>query len=99
MWWTRRQQVSVILTIYAVGLILFVLFHWESVLCGTVHIDFLPVHNVHPMSLVGLCLFMVWFFAVTRALALEFVWWKFPQNQCSEFMLCQCRCDVSCGHG
>ena len=53
MWWTCRQRVSMILTIYAVGLVLFILFHWESVLCGTVHIDFLPFHNVHPMSLVS----------------------------------------------
>ena len=35
-----------------------------------IHIDFLPFHNVHPMSLVGSCLFMVWFWlAVPRALA------------------------------
>ena len=27
----------------------------ESLLCGTVHIDFLPFHNVHPMSLVCPC--------------------------------------------
>ena len=39
-----------ILIIYAVGLILFILFHWKSVLFDTVHIDFLPFHNVHPMS-------------------------------------------------
>ena len=40
------------------------------VLCDTVHIDFLPSHNVHPMSLVSSCLFMVWFrLAVPRALA------------------------------
>ena len=48
MWWTRRQWVSMILTIYAVDLVLFILFHWESVLCDTVHMDFLPFHNVHP---------------------------------------------------
>ena len=91
MWWTHRQQVSVILTIYAVGLVLFILFHWESVLCGTVPIDFLPFHSVHPMSLVSSYLFMVWF----RLAVLVFVWWMFPQNQCSCFV----NCDASCGHG
>ena len=30
-----------------------------SFLCGTVHIDFLPFHNVHPMSLVSSYLFNV----------------------------------------
>ena len=37
---------------------------------SSIHIDFLPFHNVHPMSLIGPCLFMVWFqLAVPRALA------------------------------
>ena len=37
---------------------------------SSVHIDFLPFHNVCPMSLIGPCLFMVWFqLAVPRALA------------------------------
>ena len=91
MWWTRRPQVSMILTIYAVGLILFILFHQESVLCGIVHIDFLPFHNVHPMSLIGPCLFMVWFWlVVSRDSALVPLWWLCLQNQCSMFMICPC---------
>ena len=57
-------------------------------LCGTVHIDFLPLHNVNPMSLISSYVFMVWFWlAVPRALALLFVWWMFLQNQDS--MFCQ----------
>ena len=52
-------------------------------LCGTVHIDFLPFHNVHPMSLVSSYLFMVWF----QLAVLVFVWWMLPQNQDS--MFCQ----------
>ena len=59
-----------------------------SVLCGTVHIDFLPFHNVHPMSLVSSYQFMVRFqLVVSRALALVSVWWIFPQNQYA--MFCQ----------
>ena len=43
---------------------------WGISLCGTVHIDFPPFHNVHPMSLIGPCMFMVWFqLAVPRVLA------------------------------
>ena len=57
-------------------------------LCGTVHIDFHPFHNAHPMSLVSSYLFMVWFrLAVLRAVALIFVWWILPQNQYA--MFCQ----------
>ena len=83
-----NQWVSMILTIYAVGLVLFILFHWESVLCGTVHIDFLPFHNFHPMSLVSSYMFMVRFWlVVSRVLALVSVWWIFPQNQYA--MFCQ----------
>ena len=41
-------------------------FVWYS----SIHIDFLPFHNVHPMSLIAPCLIMVWFrLAVPRALA------------------------------
>ena len=41
-------------------------FVWYS----SIHIDFLPFHNVHPMSLIGPCLFMVWFqLVVPRVLA------------------------------
>ena len=37
--------------IYAVGLILSILIYFKSVLCDSVHIDFLSSHNVHPMSM------------------------------------------------
>ena len=69
-------------------------------------LDFLPLHNVHPMSLIGPCLFMVWFrLVVSRALALVFVWWLFSQNQDSMFMFLSlilhglCSSDAFCGHG
>ena len=60
-------------------------------LCGIVHIDFLPFHNVHPMSLIGPYLFMVWFWlVVSRDSALVLVWWLCRQNQCSTFMIWPC---------
>ena len=86
---THHQQVSVILTILCSW---FDIVHSDplGISFCVIHIDFHPFHssNVHPMSLVGW--FILWFWlVVSRALALVFVWWIFPQNQGSMFMFCQ----------
>ena len=56
MWFTCHHQVSVTFNyIYAVGLIVSILSHFESVLCETVHIDSAFHSGVHTMLMYWYC--------------------------------------------